>query len=154
VIAPFRILQHLTTIDDQLRCLAAIARHLKPGGRLVFDVFNPNFTYLVKDRSAETEDTPLFALPDGRTMRRASRVLRVRWHDQVSESELIYYVAPRAGAAEVRYVQAFGMRWYLRAELEHLVARAGFQLEGFYGDFDRGPLTEPSPEMIVSAHLD
>src|SRR5882762_9756412 len=30
VIAPFRIVQHLTTIDDQLRFLAAVLRHLAP----------------------------------------------------------------------------------------------------------------------------
>ena len=154
VIAPFRVFQHLTTVEDQLSCLAAIARHLEPGGRLVFDVFNPHFSYLVRDRTAETEDTPRFTLPDGRTLRRASRVLRVRWHDQVSETELVYYIAPHEGAAEVRHVQAFEMRWCLRAELEHLIARSGFQLEGFYGDFDRSPLTEPSPEMIVSARRD
>ena len=154
IIAPFRILQHLTTIDDQLSCLAAIGRHLEPNGRLVFDVFNPHFSYLVRDRTAETEDTPRLTLPDGRTMRRASRVLRVRWHDQVSETELVYYVAPRAGAEEARFVQSFEMRWYLRDELTHLLARAGFRIDAFYGNFDRSPLTEPSPEMIVSARRD
>ena len=151
VVAPFRIFQHLTEIDDQLRCLAAISRHLEPGGRLIFDVFNPNFTFLVRDRSAEVEDMPRTLLADGRTMRRAVRVLRVRWIEQVSETEIIYYVAPRDGDPEQRHVQAFGMRWYLLAELEHLLARGGFRLEAAYGNFDRSPLTEASPEMILSA---
>ena len=31
IIAPFRVLQHLTTIDDQLRFLENVARHLAPG---------------------------------------------------------------------------------------------------------------------------
>lgn len=151
VIAPFRIFQHLTRIDDQLACLAAISRHLEPGGRLTFDVFNPSFAHLVKDRTMEVEDTPRLAMPDGRTVRRAYRVLRVRWVDQVSETEIIYYVAPRVGEPELRHVQAFEMRWYLRAELEHLLARAGFRIDAIHGDFDRAPLTDSSPEMIVSA---
>ena len=42
-IIPFRPMQHLSSIDDQLSCLDAIRRHLVPGGRLIFDVFNPDF---------------------------------------------------------------------------------------------------------------
>ena len=52
-----------------------------------------------------------------------------------------------------RRVHAFGMRWYLRPELEHLVARAGFTLDTIYGNFDRSPLTDASPEMIVVARV-
>lgn len=154
VVAPFRIFQHLTRIDDQLACLAAISRQLAPGGRLIFDVFNPSFAHLVKDRTMEVEDTPPQAMPDGRIIRRAYRVPRVRWVDQVSETEIIYYVAPRAGEPEQRHVQAFEMRWYLRAELEHLLARAGFRIDAIRGDFDGAPLTDSSPEMIVSAVRD
>jgi len=144
VTAPFRIVQHLTTIDDQLRCLACVARHLAPRGRFVFDVFNPSFAALLADRTEEHEDATT-TLADGRAMRRTFRIPRARLIDQVNETELIYYVD---GA---RHVQAFDMRWYLRAELEHLLARAGFDVEVIHGDFDRSPLADASPEMIVCA---
>jgi SAM-dependent methyltransferase len=151
VTAPFRVVQHLTTIDDQLRCLDAVARHLAPGGHFVFDVFNPNFAALTRDRSAETEETPEQTLPDGRRMRRAVRIPRVRWTEQVSEIELIYYVTPAPDAPPERHVQAFDMRWYLPAELTHLLARAGFRVLTTYGDFDRAPLADSSPEIVVVA---
>ena len=154
VVAPFRMLQHLTTIEEQLSCLAAVGRHLAPGGRFVFDVFNPNFAMLLKDRTPEQEDTPSTLLPDGRTLRRAFRIRKVRWTEQVSETELIYYLAPHLAGAESRHVQAFDMRWYLRAELEHLLARAGFRIEAIHGGFDRRPHDDASPEMIVSATRD
>jgi hypothetical protein len=48
-------------------------------------------------------------------------------------------------------VQAFEMRWYLRAELTHLLARAGFTVESMYGDFDRTPLVDGSREIVVRA---
>jgi len=48
-------------------------------------------------------------------------------------------------------VQAFEMRWYLAAELRHLLARAGFQVREMYGDFARGPLVDGCPEIIVVA---
>ena len=145
IIAPFRVVQHLTTIDEQLRFLATIGRHLVPGGRFSFDVFNPHFAKLVEADGIEHEDTPEQRLPDGRTFTRAYRIARVRWIDQVSEAELIYYVD---GA---RYVQAFEMRWYLAAELRHLLARAGFRVREIYGNFARGPLVDGCPELVVTA---
>jgi SAM-dependent methyltransferase len=150
-IAPFRIVQHLPTIDEQLRFLASVAQHLEAGGRFVFDVFNPSFAALVGRDRAEHEDTPEQQLPDGRTFRRAFRIARVRWTEQVSETELIYYVSPTPGAPPVRHVQAFEMRWYQRAELLHLLARGGFRVDAIYGNFDRSPLTDESPEQVVCA---
>lgn len=96
VTAPFRVLQHLTTVEDQLAFLDAVARHLQPGGRFCFDVFNPNFAALVAADGLEHEDTPGAPLPDGRSFRRMGRVRRVRWIDQVSEIELIYYLSEKS----------------------------------------------------------
>lgn len=151
VIAPFRVVQHLTAIEDQLGFLDSVARHLAPGGRLVFDVFNPNFTALVSADGTENEDTPATELPDGRWFRRAGRVARVRWADQISEIELIYYISQESGGPSERHVQSFDMRWFMRAELVHLLARGGFGVRSIYGDFDRSPLTDKSPELIVCA---
>ena len=151
VIAPFRVVQHLTTIEDQLGFLDSVARHLAPGGRLVFDVFNPHFAKLASADGKEHEDTPDTPLKDGRSFRRAFRVSRVRWIDQVSEVELIYYVSSTPGGTVQRYVHAFDMRWFLRAELVHVLARGGFSVRSIYGDFDRSPLTDGSPEQVVCA---
>lgn len=153
VIAPFRVLQQLTTVEDQLAFLTAVARNLAPGGRFIFDVFNPDFAALARADGVEREDTPEQPLPDGRSFRRAARVERVRWVDQVSETELIYYVSARPGATPERFVQAFEMRWYLRAELLHLLARTGFRVRELYGDFARAPLVDGSPEQVVCAEL-
>jgi hypothetical protein len=82
-------------------------------------------------------------------MRRNYRIPRVRFVDQVNETELIYYV--RSGDTTERVVQSFEMRWYNKAELEHLLARAGFTVEAIYGGFDRRPLTDDAPEIVVVA---
>ena len=139
------MVQQLARIDDQLRFLVAVARHLAPTGRFIFDVFNPRFDALTSADGVEREDTPELRLPDGRTLRRGARVARVRWIDQVSETELIYYVGDK------RYVQAFDMRWYLAAELQHLLARGGFRVRAMYGDFGRGPLADGSPDIVTIA---
>ena len=151
VIAPFRVMQQLTTIEDQLRLLWAVQRHLTPSGRFIFDVFNPNFAAIAAADGAEREDTPEQPLPDGGSLRRTARISRVRWADQVSETELIYYVTPGDGAKAHRYVQSFEMRWYGIAEVRHLLARGGFEVLTVHGDFDRSPLTDRSPEQVVCA---
>jgi SAM-dependent methyltransferase len=151
IIAPFRVVQHLTGIEDQLGFLDSAARHLAPKGRLTFDVFNPNFAALVSADGIEREDTPETTLPDGRTFRRAGRVSRVRWIDQVSEIELVYYISGQPGGNPDRHVQSFDMRWFLRAELVNLLERGGFRVRAIYGDFDRSPLTDKSPEQVVCA---
>jgi SAM-dependent methyltransferase len=149
-IIPFRPMQHLMTIEDQLSCLDAIRRHLVPGGRLIFDVFNPVLVRIGSPPAAEWNDTPETPLPDGSSFRRSGRMVAVHRIEQINDVELIYYVTPPGGETE-RRVHAFGMRWFMRPELEHLVARAGFTLDTIYGNFDRTPLTDGSPEMIVVA---
>ena len=147
---PFRPLQHLMSVSEQVATLKAAHRHLEPGGLLVFDVFNPKIQYLLEDRTAEREDTPEVALPDGRTFRRTGRVTAVHIADQYSEVELIYYVREADGTTR-RLVQDFLMRWYWRYELEHLLARCSFRVKAVFGDFNRSPLTDVSPEMIFIA---
>ena len=90
-------------------------------------------------------------MPDGRSFRRTGRVVGVRWIDQVSEIELIYYISGKPSEPVERHIQSFDMRWFLRAELVHLLARAGFRARSIYGDFDRSSLTDKSPEQIVCA---
>lgn len=147
VIAPFRVLQHLTSIEDQLRLFALARRVVRPGGWFVLDVFNPAYPMMTTDRTAEVEDVPERPLGDGRTVRRTVRITKVHWAEQVSDVELIYHV--RSGEHTERVVQAFPMRFFTPAELVHLVARAGFRLETVYGGFDRQPLKDESPEIIA-----
>jgi hypothetical protein len=150
VIAPFRVLQQLVTLEHQLAFLTSAANHLAPGGWFVFDVFNPNFRALSSDRSQESTDTPEFTLPDGRTLKRTVRIPRVRWLEQLSDIELIYYVT-EPGKVTERYVQELQLRWYTRSELDHLLARAGLHATAVYGDFDQSPVTDTSPEFVVRA---
>lgn len=150
VIAPFRVFQQIVTMEHQLAFLASAVRHLAPGGWFVFDVFNPNFRALATDRSQETTDTPEFTLDDGRSLRRTFRVPRVRWLDQVSEIEMLYYVT-EPGKVTERFVQGFELRWYGRAELEHLLARSGLRATAIYGDFDGSAATDVSPDLVVHA---
>jgi SAM-dependent methyltransferase len=148
---PFRPLQHLVSVEEQLSFLACVHRHLEPRGKLALDVFHPDLARLATPASPEEiEDTAWVELAGGRRMRRTFRLTAKNFAQQTNDVELIYYVTDSYGVA-TRIVQAFPMRYYFRFELEHLLARAGFEIAGFYGNFDRSPFTDSSPDMIVVA---
>jgi hypothetical protein len=123
-----------------------VYQHLQPGGRLVFDVFNPNLSLLAAPINPdEIEDTPELSLPNGCRLRRTFRIQRKRYAEQCTDCELIYYLDG------YRIVQCFPMRYFFRFELEHLLARSGFEVTAVYGGFDRSAFADNSPELIFSA---
>lgn len=149
---PFRPFQHLVSVAEQKACLTCIRHHLAPGGTLVFDVFNPNFERLIANPryTRETEDLPLIQLPDGRKVRRASRLTGFHRDWQYNDVELIYYVTYPDGKTD-RFVQSFPMRYFFRYEIEHLLELCGYKIIDLFGDFDRSAYSAESREMIFIA---
>src|SRR5215213_6657583 len=47
IVAPSRVFQFALTSDDQRAALRAFKAHLRPGGRLVLDLFDPSLEYVV-----------------------------------------------------------------------------------------------------------
>ena len=148
VTVPFRPFQHLITVDEQMACLSAARRHLMPGGRLALDVFNPNLSRLVDENRQEVEEMEPRQMADGRTVSRSYRTDFIDLDNQVLHIELIYYVTGVEGEQE-RTVHAFPMRYFFRYEMEHLLARAGFEVEALYGDFERSPYGSKYPGELI-----
>lgn len=146
---PFRPFQHLMTIDDQLACLRTIHRHLVGGGKLVFDIFNPSLHTLVRDDlGQEVGEEPQFTTPDGRRVIRRHKVVERDLFNQINYVELIYDITHPDGQ-EQRLVHAFPMRYLYRYEAEHLLARAGFEVESVYADFDRNLYGSTYPGDLI-----
>lgn len=146
---PFRCFQHLLTVEDQLVCLTSIHRHLVPGGRVILDIFNPSLPWLVEERFlSETAEEPEFILPDGRGVVRRHRVLARDLARQIQDVELVYYVTHPGGRQE-RLPFRFQMRYFFRYEAEHLLARAGFQVEQVFADYDQSPFGSKDPSELI-----
>ena len=146
---PFRPFQHLLTMEDQLSCLASIRAHLVEGGRLILDLFNPSLDMLAGPADGqEGGDEPEFTTPDGRRVVRRHRAVATDRFSQVNDYELIYYVSHPDGRQE-RLVQAFPLRYVFRFEAEHLLARAGFEVEHLYADFDKRPYGSAYPGELL-----
>ena len=150
VTVPFRPFQHLVSVESQLACVRCANRHLRPGGRLILDLFHPRFDMLTGTApTEEAQDFPEVQLADGRRFRRTHRFAAFHKAEQYNSVELIYYVTN--GGTTERHVQAFPFRYFFRYEVEHLLERAGFRVTDLYGDYDRSPLRDDSPEMVFVA---
>ena len=148
IIIAARSFQALLTRAQQRSCLEACARHLKPGGCLALDVFNPSLSRLA--RAGGVDETPdEYAGPGEEAIREtghtdydlANQSLRWRsrqeWHDVAGTKQVREYVC------DLHYFFRFEMEWTLEA--------CSFEVEALYGNFDRSPFTADSPEMIFVA---
>jgi ubiquinone/menaquinone biosynthesis C-methylase UbiE len=150
-VIPFRAFQHLIDYKDQLSCLKNINRHLATGGRLIFDLFQVNLNVITKKITGEEiEDVPEYELPDGRKLRRTHRMIAYHRTEQYNDVEMIFYLTDKNGRTE-RLVQSFPMRYFFKYEIIYLLTLCGFKVVELFGNFDKSPLVDDSPEMIFVA---
>jgi SAM-dependent methyltransferase len=118
VTCPFRSFLHLPDDDARLRALRAARELLVPGGRFVFDVFAPS--------AEDIADT------HARWLEREPGIWeRADWDSRARTLTL----SVRGESGETSFVLA----WLSNDEWRALLERAGFQVVGCYGWFDRRP---------------
>ncbi len=119
----------MTTEAERLRALRAARELLLPGGRLVFDVFAPS--------AEDIEET------HGRWLEREPGIFeRADW----DEGERTLTLSVRRGD-EASTMHA---RLALAARVASLLDRAGFDVDGAYGWFDRRPYAG-GEDMVFAA---
>ncbi|MGB2589129.1 MAG: class I SAM-dependent methyltransferase [Candidatus Acidiferrum sp.] len=158
VIIPFRPMQHLLELDEQISCLESVRGHLwaegrrggERRGRLVLDVFQTDAERMHDAAYQKESLVTEYAMPDGRRVRIMERVAAFHRAQQRNDVEMIFYVTGANGKEE-RLVFAWTLRYFFRYEVEHLLERCGFRVSAVYGDFDRSPMGDTSPEMIFVA---
>lgn len=117
----FNSFGYLADEADDRRVLAEAARCLKPGGRFFLDTRNKKHQILYAPYHE------VMRLADGRelvmrcTYSRETQRLDSRWFDADDQSRLVHHAS---------------IRLYSPAELETMLAEAGFRIEARYGDYD------------------
>lgn len=142
-------LMHLVTADDQIAVLKNARRHLRPGGQILIDLFNP--------------DLPRLFAVDGLTE------LADRWRDEESGADVLKWSVRRLDLAEQlqetlfiyeevfpdgqtqRTHCPFTLRFLWRSEAELMLQLAGFAVEGVWGDFEGAPYGSDSEHLILLA---
>ena len=137
-------LAHMTRTEDLRACLAAVRRHLAPGGLFAFDVVNPDIRALARP---ETEPVRLDIGPNPSS---GIAVEEFAGYDAVEQVRVAYWrvVAPGTG---VREIAPLRLRQIFPQELPLILDSAGLKLVDRYGDFDRNPLTGDSLNQICLA---
>ncbi|GAA1435195.1 hypothetical protein GCM10009641_30720 [Mycobacterium cookii] len=143
-------LLHLHDAEDIVRCFRAVRRHLAPGGRLVFDVFNPDVRMLARaDGVRRRRDALSYVDPDrgvvhvdvAETYDSLAQVTRGTWFFS-TEAQPDFLVAP----LEVRSI--------FPQELPVLLELGGLRVVERFGDWSRAPLTADAALQIYVCEAD
>jgi len=133
VICPFRSYLHLTDDGERTDALAAARAALVPGGRLIFDVFEPK-----PDDIAETH---------GRWLEREPGIYeRAHW-DEAARTLTLSVRGPEGATT-------MSLAWISREEWQQLLEEAGFAVEACYGWFDRTPFRAGEDMIFVTQRSD
>jgi hypothetical protein len=139
------VLEHLYTRGELHACLERVAAHLAPGGAFAFDVQMPDLAWLIRDPAKRWAKTR-FTDP---TTKRAMYYSTNHDYDPVGQiANIRLYYDPVDGKGPSRIVK-LSQRKYFPAELEALVAHAGFRVVERYGDFAWKPLDGTAESQVL-----
>ena len=142
---------HLPTWEAQRDALRTLADHLRPGGLLLLDLFNPDPHELIADEGVLVH-AKNFTSSSGAEVQKWV----LRRSDFAAQTHFVEFVYDQIGPDRLlrRDVLPFTMRWVYRFELELLLEQAGFVLEGLFGSYDLDDFTSGSDRLIAVARRD
>lgn len=143
-------LLHLHEAQDLISCFRSARRHMAPGGRLIFDVFNPSVHILAQaDGVRRRRDELSFVDPVRGLVHvdvaeiydAAAQVTRGSWYFS-TDSEADFVVAP----LEIRSIYP--------QELPLLLSLGGLRVVERFGDWSRTPFTADAAVQICVCEPD
>jgi SAM-dependent methyltransferase len=142
-------LMHLTDAVDQELTLRAAWRLLRPGGRLMLDLFNPDIARLLEVNGlVELADRWTDATTGAEVTKWSVRSVDIA--EQIQETLFIYEEMLPTG--ETRRTNCpFVLRFLWRNEGELMLRAAGFVVEEVWGEFDGTPYDAMSDHLIFIA---
>lgn len=152
VLIPGHSFQFMLTPADQLACLAAIRRHLLPGGRLVVHIDHQDLGWLgglYKEKGGEFEKSREVPHPESGNPVIVYRAWQYEPSTQTASVSTLWEERDAHGNLAQRWERdPVALHCIFRFEMEHLLSRAGFKVQALYGDFGRSPLNDDSTEMV------
>jgi SAM-dependent methyltransferase len=131
---------------DDLEWQQAISnfrRALIPGGRLVFDAYDPSARSW--ERWNPTDSLEQVRLPNGQPVTIWAEVISVH------EPDVMYTIHYRFEEDGAHLLSRSTLRFRSESEWRVNLVRAGFEVETIYGSWDRSPIGPPNKELIVVA---
>jgi SAM-dependent methyltransferase len=143
IIMPFNTLQFFRDTAALGQLFHCVKGHLGNNSRFVFDVFNPQVSFLAADPSARYERAR-YPDPHG-----GGEVVLEETREYIAERQIVrstryYHVGDKRDVS----VSSLELRCFFPCELDLMLEYFGFRLEAKYGDFDESPLHSRSPKQI------
>ena len=149
---PARSFLHLLTPEDHVAALHNIRDHLVDDGRLALHFFVPNLRMIV-ERAESSLGQALaysheFVDPDNGQRVLVWQSLQHETYRQRICAHFVYEWVDEARQTVARRHRHYTLCYIHRNEMEHLLARCGFEVEALYGDFEGGAFGPESTEMV------
>ena len=147
VFCAFNSFQHLMTTDDQLACLRSVREYLADDGRLVLNVFAPDYC-----RLNGRDETMIHVEPDPETGRDMT-VTNISKRHLASQTMEVWQCVDRIGddGTVRRYPASFTLCWIHHHEMHLLLRCAGYEVVNVYGGYDKRPYDYVSGIQLFEA---
>jgi len=144
IVAPFRVIMHILEKENQIIALNNVFRHLKSGGKFIFDTFIPDLNLLIKGQDNQTDFEGEFEKD-----KFVKRTISTK-PDLINQViNITFKLEWNDGNSLRTEVWDLPLRFFFRYELEHLIERSNFMKYRIFGDYYRNELNETSKEFIV-----
>jgi SAM-dependent methyltransferase len=149
VFAPFNAFMHLYSRSDLEKTLEVCRRHLKPDGRLAFDVLMPDLPALLQDPERLYACGSVVDPKDGQRYRH----FEASHYDPVSQVRTVTMLFESDDASVASRAVPLTQRQFFPAELEALLLYNGFEIEARHGGFGSGPIELRAESQVVVARV-
>ena len=147
IIIPFRGLLSVLSVEDEVRVLKNIKRHLSPGGKLVFDIFVPDLDMMVQEGDVPYHFRDVTDQSTGKQIVLWNQASYDSFAQVMSIRTTIEYL-DYSGRVSDKIYRDFALRYIFRWEMYHLLRACGYDILALYGDFERRDFDENSENMI------
>ena len=150
VTIPARTLLLATTPEEQADTLCSAARHLRPGGKLILNVFNPTPDLIFDDSADPVFIGEVTDSTSGKTFQ-LSAINRFDPETQINSAMQIVEEVHAGGSTEVVAELPVTLRYLFPHEIFAMLEDTNLQVDAVYGWFDRSPFDEDCDEIIFVA---
>lgn len=133
VILADNVLLAANDFNKQILTLKNAYRHLRKGGKLILDIFTPDFAILSKEFDRQDE---VFFVPSLNKNVFAHTYVKVNQLKQMLEIDFVHEVLDENNIIDKRHLSHVSFRYIFPTELLLMLNQCNFKVEDLYGDFN------------------